>query len=253
MSQIRPVRTPRRSVLQAELAGLHRAGLPRLERIPEGFDLACWARPARTIGGDLVAAWPLDETRLFIFLGDVMGHGVPAAIVGSAIRTTLHQHELAGLARPAHLLAEINRIIPGMFEGYFVTASACVIDAAAGTLTFAQAGHPPLLLRNHDGAVSQLLISALPLGLLGSESYEDRTVPLPRGTAVVFYSDGVTDALCTPETSGTQALTSVVARGRRPGAFRLVQRIRRAVHRSSPIRHDDRSALAVRLLSRLTS
>jgi hypothetical protein len=45
-----------------------------------------------------------------------------------------------------------------------------------------------------------------------------------------------------------QALSSVVARGRRPGAFRLVQRIRRAVHRSCPIRHDDRSALAVRLL-----
>ncbi len=253
MSQIRPVHRPGPSVLQAELTGLHRAGLPRLEHIPEGFDLACWTRPARTIGGDLVAAWPLDESRLFIFLGDVMGHDVPAAIVASAVRMTLYQHELAGLARPAHLLAEINRLMPGLFEGYFVTASACLLDAAAGTLTFAQAGHPPLLLRNREGEVSQLFIPALPLGLLGGEKYVERTLPLPWGTAVVLYSDGVTDALVTPEASGTQVLTSIVARGRRPDAFRLVQRIRRAVHRSSPIRHDDRSALAVRLLPRLTS
>ncbi len=253
MSHIRPVRPRRLSALKAELTGLHRAGLPRLERVPVEFDLACWARPARTIGGDLLAAWPLDQKRLFVFLGDVMGHDLPAAIVASAVRTTLHQHELAGIARPAHLLAEINRLIPGLFDGYFVTASACVLDAAACTLTFAQAGHPPLLLRDHEGAVSQQFISALPLGLLGGDTYEERTLPLHRGTAVVLYSDGVTDALRTPEIPGTQVLTSLVARGRRSGAFRLVQRIRRAVHRSSPIRHDDRSALAVRLLPRLTA
>jgi serine phosphatase RsbU (regulator of sigma subunit) len=248
MSQVRPVRSPRPSALQAELADLHRAALPRLERIPEGFDLACWARPARTIGGDLVAAWPLGETRLFVFLADVMGHDLPAAIVASAVRTALYQQELAGHTRPAHLLAGLNRLIAGMFEGYFVTASACLLDAAAGTLTFAQAGNPPLLLRHRDGEVTPIFMPALPLGLAANEPYQEQTLPLTPGAAVILYSDGVSDALIGPETSGTETLSSVVARCRRPSAFRLVQRIRRIVHRSSPIRHDDRSVLAVRLL-----
>jgi serine phosphatase RsbU (regulator of sigma subunit) len=249
MSQVRPVRSPRPSVLRAELASLHRAALPRLERIPERFDLACWARPARTIGGDLVAAWPLDDSRLLVFLADVMGHDLPAAIVASAVRSVLYQQEQSGLRRPAGLLTEINRLVAGMFEGYFVTASACLLDAAAGTLTFAQAGHPPLLLRHLDGEVTELFLSALPLGLGTEEPYEEQTLPLTRGTAVVLYSDGVSDALLAPETPGTQALSSLIASCRRPSAFRLVQRIRRAVHRSSPIRHDDRSALAVRVLA----
>jgi sigma-B regulation protein RsbU (phosphoserine phosphatase) len=249
MSQVRPIRSPRPSALQAELASLHRAALPRLERIPDGFDLACWARPARTIGGDLVAAWPVDEARLLVFLADVMGHDLPAAIVASAVRSVLYQQEQAGLCRPTDLLAEINRVVAGLFEGYFVTASACLLDAAAGTLTFSQAGHPPLLLRHRDGEVTQLFVSALPLGLGADESYEEQTLSLARGSAVVLYSDGVSDALLTPEVPGTQALSSLVADCRRPSAFRLVQRIRRAVHRSSPIRHDDRSALAVRMLA----
>jgi len=99
-----------------------------------------------------------------------------------------------------------------------------------------------------NGDVAPLFIPASPLGLSGDEIYEERIVYLRSGTALVLYSDGVSDALCTPETSGTQALASIVARGRRPAAFRLVRRIRRAVHRSCPVRHDDRSALAVRLL-----
>jgi serine phosphatase RsbU (regulator of sigma subunit) len=186
---------------------------------------------------------------MFVCLADVMGHDVAAAIVASAVRTALYQHELAAHSRPAHLLAGINQVVAGLFQGYFVTATACLLDAAAGTLTVAQAGHPPLLLRNLYGEVKQLFIPALPLGLLVDESYEEQVIPLSHGTAVILYSDGVSDALITPETSGTQALSSVVARGRRPSAFRLVQRIRRAVHRSSPTRHDDRSALAVRLLA----
>jgi sigma-B regulation protein RsbU (phosphoserine phosphatase) len=248
MSRLRPARSPRRKALQTELADLHRAALPRLERIPEAFDLACWARPARTIGGDLVGAWPVDENRLFVFLADVMGHDVPAAIVASAVRTAMYQHERAETGRPAGLLAEINRMVVGLFEGYFVTATACLLDAAARTLTFSQAGHPPVLLRSADGDVTQLFLSTMPLGLVVDEPYEEQIVLLDRGSAVVLYSDGVSDALVGPETSGIQTLSSVIAGCHRPSAFRLVQRIRRTVHRSCPVRHDDRSALAVRLL-----
>jgi sigma-B regulation protein RsbU (phosphoserine phosphatase) len=229
------------------LLGLHRSALPDLERVPERFDLACWSRPARAIGGDVVAIWPVDDSRLLVCLADVMGHGTPAAVVASSVRTALHQHQQAGATSPAAILTHLNRLVSTLFPGYFVTATVCLLDAASGTLTFAQAGHPALLLRNRRGDVTQQSMPALPLGLVGDEAYQERTESLDRGAAVVIYSDGVSDALSSPETPGTLALAELVGACRRPGAFRLVQRIRRAVQQTAPVRHDDRSVLAVRI------
>jgi sigma-B regulation protein RsbU (phosphoserine phosphatase) len=235
--------------VQAELLGLHRSALPDLERVPEQFDLACWSRPARTIGGDVVAIWPVDDSRLMVCLADVMGHGMPAAVVASSVRTALHQQQQAGATSPAAILTDLNRQLGALFPGYFVTATICLLDARAGTMTFAQAGHPAVLMRNVGGDVTQRSMPALPLGLVPEEAYQERTEPLDRGATVVVYSDGVSDALSSAETPGTLALAALVGACRRPGAFRLVQSIRRAVQRTAPVRHDDRSVLAVRILS----
>ncbi len=245
--RILPSRSPRRSALCTDLADLHRSALPRVEQIPEAFDLAFWARPARAIGGDILAAWSIGETRLMVCLADVMGHGIPAAIVASAVRAGLYQMELDQLDQPAMVLDGLNRLVRGMFEGYFVTASVCLLDTS-GWLTHAQAGHPALLLRGLDGEITLLSTPSLPLGLDAEESYLENSHPLESGTGVLLYSDGVTDALANLGMPGIPALSTIVSGCRRPGSFRLVQRIRRAVHRSAPVRHDDRTALAVRVL-----
>jgi sigma-B regulation protein RsbU (phosphoserine phosphatase) len=246
--RVRPARSSHRSVLQEELASLHQSALPRLEQVPESFDLACWVRPAQTIGGDLLAAWPIDESRLLVCLADVMGHGIPAAVVASAVRAGLYEMERTRIERPALVLDGLNRLVCGLFEGYFVTASACLLDAAEGSLTFAQAGHPAILLRDLDGGVTYLSSPALPLGLDAEESYSEQTMALEPGVAVVLYSDGVIEALSSAQMTGSDILSTLVGACRRPAAFRIIQRIRRAVRRSSPIRHDDRTALAVRIL-----
>jgi serine phosphatase RsbU (regulator of sigma subunit) len=238
------------SAVQAELLELHRSALPQLESLPEAFDLACWSRPARAIGGDVLGAWAVDETRLVVCLADVMGHGTPAAVVASAVRTALHQQQQLGVGGPARVLDALNRFVSSLFGGYFVTATVCLLDARANTLTFAQAGHPALLLRAPNGDVRQLSTPSLPLGLDAEETYQERTVALEVGETLVVYSDGVSDALGGPETPGTPNLAELVAANRRPGAFRLVQSIRRAVQRAAPVRHDDRSVLAVRVQAR---
>jgi sigma-B regulation protein RsbU (phosphoserine phosphatase) len=235
------------SATQVELASLHRSALPNLDGLPEAFDLACWSRPARSIGGDVVATWRLGETRLVVCLADVMGHGTPAAVVASAVRTALHQQQRSGADRPAAILADLNRLVGELFEGYFVTATVCVLDASVRTITFAQAGHPALLVRDGQGDVTQLSTPTLPLGLLPGEAYFEQTAALDEGAVVVIYSDGISDALASAETPGILALSALIGGNHRPGAFRIVQRIRRAVQKSAPVRHDDRSVLAVRL------
>src|ERR1700722_631104 len=106
--QLCPARSRQRSVLQEELACLHHSALPHLEQVPEAFDLACWARPAQTIGGDLLAAWSIDESRLLVCLADVMGHGIPAAVVASAVRAGLFDMKRTQIERPALVLDELN-------------------------------------------------------------------------------------------------------------------------------------------------
>jgi hypothetical protein len=61
------------SATQAELLDLHRSALPRSEAVPDAFDMACWSRPVKAIGGDLIVAWPADASRLVGRLLDVMG------------------------------------------------------------------------------------------------------------------------------------------------------------------------------------
>src|SRR5262245_373094 len=74
----------------AELARLHEVSLPAAQCYPGAYAVEAWSRPARHIGGDLLAVRPLAGGRLAVFQGDVMGHGTPAAVVASGLRAALH-------------------------------------------------------------------------------------------------------------------------------------------------------------------
>src|SRR5262249_6829477 len=156
-----------------ELARLHHTALPRAGAIPAPFDLACWSRPAQVIGGDLLDAWAVGRDRLMIFLGDVMGHDVTAALIASAVRLDLYRAREAGLRSPAALLQHLDRGVSALFRGHFVTAACCLLDAGAQTLTWALAGHPPILLNDGAGAVGCLHHQAYPLGLQSEERYRE--------------------------------------------------------------------------------
>jgi serine phosphatase RsbU (regulator of sigma subunit) len=222
-----------------ELARLHEAALPCPSSAPAAFDLALWSRPLEEIGGDVVAAWPVDRDRLMVFLADVMGHDRAAALVASALRLDLYRLRQAGLTSPAEVLERLDRAVAELFPPYFVTAACCLLDAQAGTLTWSLAGHQPLLLREPGGAVRSLRHDAYPLGLMSGEECADEVTPLRPGQILVLYSDGVSDPL-----GGPEGLASVLARCA-CDAEALVARVRRAVE--SRHRGDDRALLAVRV------
>jgi sigma-B regulation protein RsbU (phosphoserine phosphatase) len=236
----------RRSAAGAELARLHDFALPLTGRIDGGYEIGAWSRPARHIGGDLLVAWDVPGAGLMVFLGDVMGHGTPAAVVASALRAALHQLRQAGVAGPAAILSRLNEVVCDLFPEYFVTASAALL--AAGGLTCAQAGHPALLVRPAAGRVVNVPFRSLPLGLTPGGAYEEKRLGLPAGATLLLYSDGVLDALAQPGRPPLDALAEVVRHSRGGGARGLVQAVRQAVRRAGRDRHDDRAVLAVRRL-----
>jgi phosphoserine phosphatase RsbU/P len=225
----------------ADLARLHLAALPRLDQ-SSPFDLACWSRPLQVIGGDLLAAWPAGPNRLLVLLADVMGHDLASAMVASAVRLDLHRVREAGLRSPAAVLQHLDRGVRELFRDHFVTAACCLLDADAQTLTWSVAGHPPILLRAPTGHVRRLHHRAYALGMHPSEFYYDEVMPLPPGSTVLLYSDGVSEALGNGQ-AGPAALAELL-KGRDEGAAKTLRRVRRGV--KAIRRTDDRAALAVR-------
>ena len=104
--------------------------------------------------------------------------------------------------RPGELLTYLNAHLTRRYTrqtGSFMTAFYAVFDPASGTLSYASAGHnPPRLLRAADGSrVALNRAQRLPLGIKPDEVYPEQTVPLPPGDQVVFFTDGVIEAVNT--------------------------------------------------------
>jgi serine phosphatase RsbU (regulator of sigma subunit) len=109
--------------------------------------------------------------------------------VRQAIRGAAHVH-----ADPAVMLEAADRATLEDVEHRFVTAFVGVIDPVASTIAFQSAGHPPPLLRLPDGTVTALTSTGLPLGFRGDLAQETQVEPLPEGSLLVLYTDGLTES-----------------------------------------------------------
>jgi hypothetical protein len=128
-----------------------------------------------------------------LLVGDVSGHGREALERTSSLRPTLRGHLEAGLS-PRAALESANRSIGVDPSGGFITAVAAVHDPGSGRLTYAAAGHPPPVLVG-PGAHDPLTVSsAPPLGVGLRTGLRQTTVPLPRGSAACFVTDGLLEA-----------------------------------------------------------
>jgi sigma-B regulation protein RsbU (phosphoserine phosphatase) len=167
--------------------------LPAAPPVGTPFRIAATYSPMTAVAGDLYDFIRFGEGRLGLFIADVSGHGVPAALVASMLKTALTIYGLT-CRGPAGLLKELNRVFCGRFEGEFITAACAVLDAGSQRLTYSAAGHPPLLLwRASALEVRQVEQNGLPLGIRESADYKDITLPFARGDRLAMYTDGVVE------------------------------------------------------------
>jgi sigma-B regulation protein RsbU (phosphoserine phosphatase) len=180
------------------VADIQRSLLPaRLPQIPT-LQLAAHYQPAQRAGGDYYDFFPLPGGRWGIFIGDVSGHGTPAAVLMAVTHAIAHTHP--GSPMPPHTLLDyLNKHLTSRYtqrNGAFVTAFYGIYDPAQRRLAYASAGHnPPRLKRCQDGSLIALgETGGLPLGILADNRYGEAAQTLQVGDQILFYTDGVTEA-----------------------------------------------------------
>ena len=179
--------------------------LPRGPLDFPGITMTALCVPAREVGGDYYDFFHVGDRQLGVLIADVSGKGTSAA---------LYMAELKGLmlslsqiyTSPRHLLMEVNRIISENLDTRsFITMTYGVIDLAKGVMTYARAGHTPLVyLRGDQGAAAaQVLVpSGIVVGLRipgATEKFadllEEGRIDLHQGDVLAFYTDGITEAM----------------------------------------------------------
>jgi hypothetical protein len=160
-------------------------------------------------GGDFYDVIPLAGGKTAVLMGDVSGHGRAALGRTALSRYTLRAYVEAGLD-PREALQIAGSVLTGKLEGDFVTALLAVHDAAAGTLTYATAGHPPPIVISDAGFEPVIVGTAPPLGVGAGTGQRQTTVPFPPGAIACFYTDGLSEARTADGQLGTARLEGVV-------------------------------------------
>jgi len=158
------------------------------------LDLAREFIPMREIGGDYLDVLALGPSRIALVLGDVMGKGVPAALLAANLKACLHAQLQAGDTSAAELVNRVNRLFWEVTpKGLFASLFFSILDFERGVLRYVNAGHDHPFLVRSDGRVEDLVTGGTLLGLLESSTYDEAEIPLGSGDTIVLYSDGVTD------------------------------------------------------------
>ena len=163
-----------------------------------GLKLAYHWRPSDRAGGDFFNVVPTGDGRLGLFVGDVSGHGVAAAVLTAIAHAIMHT--AAGPPRaPGEAMAYLNGHLCRRYTkatAQFITAFFGIYDPNTRRLTYSSAGHPPPRVVNGCGGDNMALDGArgLPLGVADDADYDEVTVALGRGDVLVLYTDGITEA-----------------------------------------------------------
>ena len=229
-----------------------------------GLEVTALCVPAREVGGDYYDFVSLGDRRVGVLIADVSGKGTSAA---------LYMAELKGLVlalshiyqSPKDLLIEVNRIISDNLDSRsFITMTYAVIDLDAGTVTYARAGHTPMIYLPAQPAGSSqaqqaqvLAPSGLVLGLRldgVQEKFvallEEQTIRIGPGDVIVLYTDGVTEAMnMDSDLFGDARLSRIVEEHGHLDSSELRERILREIEAfvGPADQHDDMTMILIKV------
>ena len=234
--------------------------LPRGPLDFPGISMTALCVPAREVGGDYYDFFHVGDRQLGILIADVSGKGTSAA---------LYMAELKGLMlslsqiykSPRQLLMEVNRIISENLDTRsFITMTYGVLDLNARTMTFARAGHTPMVFLRADdttGGAQSLTPSGIVVGLRipgatekFSDLLEEEQVHLNQGDVLVLYTDGITEAMnAGQDLFGDDRLGRLIAEHGHLDTGDLRERILREIESfvGSADQHDDMTMILIKI------
>jgi hypothetical protein len=193
----------------------------RVEQLP-GIDIAGICEPAQETGGDYYDMISLGKNRMAIAIGDVSGKGIQAAFYMTFVKGVLHSLS-ALILSPLELLNQLNRLFKeNATRGTFVSMIYGILEADKRELTFARAGHNPMLIVRANGDTDWLLSKGIGIGVTSSllfmKGTEEAVLKLNEGDVAVLYTDGITEMMnISNQFYGEERLERVV-KGVRKGA-----------------------------------
>jgi serine phosphatase RsbU (regulator of sigma subunit) len=170
--------------------------LPR--KVPEHarLEVATYFEPATEVGGDFYDYLPFGEDKLGVIIGDVSGHGMSAGLLMAITKSCVHT-QLNYKGELEQMMASMNEILINLSEPRsLVTLFYSIIDFADLSIHYTDAGHPfTYLIRGNSPEIIPLESIAYPLGVKRGLNFKSRTVKLEPGDILVYYSDGIVEAL----------------------------------------------------------
>ncbi|MBK9713462.1 MAG: SpoIIE family protein phosphatase [Kouleothrix sp.] len=232
--------------------GIQENMLPRSLPQLAGFDFSAHMLPARVVSGDFYDFIPLDEARLGVVIADVCGKSVPAALLMALTRSLLRA-EASRDGPPVEVLRSVNRHLLDMNDSRtFVTMIYGILHRPTREFVYVRAGHELPLVVGPDGAVEVPdMGNGQPLGILPEPKLSEQSVTIPRGGALLLYTDGITEAI---DPRGrffeTERLYAVAQAYRGAAARTLSDQVLQAVaaHQGAAAQADDVTLVAVHAL-----
>jgi sigma-B regulation protein RsbU (phosphoserine phosphatase) len=209
-----------------EASATQRGLLPR--SIPDfpGYGISAAWRPAGAVSGDYLDVLRLDADHLALCVGDVIGKGVPAALLMSNVQAAVHA--LAGEMRPTgDLCGRLNRIVAAnVGSGKFITFFYGVLDRARRRLSYTNAGHCEPILVRRSGECVRVNHGGVVLGVFPDWRYQEEHVDLEPGDRMVLFTDGITEiANADDEEFGEARLMDVLRANRALDAEAMQKRV----------------------------
>jgi sigma-B regulation protein RsbU (phosphoserine phosphatase) len=238
-----------RIVREMELAhDLQLKLLPPLEQFAGYAQVAARCVPAESVGGDFYHLFRLPGNRLGVLIGDVSSHGFGAALIMALTMSAVAIHASEG-DPPAEVLRRTHLALIDELETteMYLTLFYGVIDPAAGTIAYANAGHSHAWRVPSQGAPQRLAVTDPPFGIIDRSQYGEASAEWTGGEDLLFlFTDGLSDALDRGEVAGEQALVDEVARLRDRQPEEIVRRLFARVGEAGSVPPDDRTALVLR-------
>jgi PAS domain S-box-containing protein len=179
---------------------LQRSLLP--ESLPhiDGIHIEARYLPAEkgsAIGGDWYDALELEDGRVAVVVGDVVGHGLRAATVMGQLRNAFRAYALVE-SSPAAILVRLNRLLMTEGRDLMATALALVLDRDTGHVRYSSAGHPPALVIAGEGPHYLEGGRSVPLGTADPVAYGEGETTIEPGSVLLLYTDGLVERRDTP-------------------------------------------------------
>jgi phosphoserine phosphatase RsbU/P len=168
----------------------------RLPALP-AVEFAAISESSYEVGGDYYDVLTLQNDRIGIFVGDVSGKGVPAALYMAEMKgIVLSLSKICSSPRELLVCAN-NTLLESLEKNAFISAVYCVLDISKASLTIARAGHCPMIFISGDSA-ELVRSTGIGLGLTNYSQFEqtteEREINLKQGDICIFYTDGITEA-----------------------------------------------------------